>query len=96
MRNHNVAILKVLMAENLKNTIENYETDVNKPEVMSDEMKDIVKLQKHIEDSMKLEDLKDDFATEQFKRMNKKDMVEDIFRNNPINGKHLYTDSLAY
>jgi hypothetical protein len=45
---------------------------------------------------MKLEDLKDDFATEQFKRMNKKDMVEDIFRNNPINGKHLYTDSLAY
>lgn len=38
MRNHNVAILKVLMAENLKNTIENYETDVNKPEVMSDEM----------------------------------------------------------
>lgn len=28
--------------------------------------------------------------------MNKKDMVEDIFRNNPINGRHLYTDSLAY
>lgn len=64
MRNHNVAILKVLMAENLKNTIEEYENDPNKPAVMTDEMKDIVKLQKHIEDSMKLADLKDDFAQE--------------------------------
>ena len=35
MRNHNVAILKVLMAENLKTTIDDYENDINKPREMS-------------------------------------------------------------
>ena len=92
INNNNVAIVKVLMADNLKRIIDEFKAKRKGGEIPQ-RMKDLIELADHVTKSMKLSPMQNELAQNDIVKMMKRDQINDIFRDNAFNNEHKYNDS---
>ena len=92
--NNNIAIIKVLMGQNIQAMLKNLrEQSDNKVQISPERIEELVELASHVTKVMKKKIIINDFVQSDVVRMCRKDKAEDIFEGNKLNNEHQYNDS---
>ena len=92
--NNNIAIIKVLMGQNIQAMLKNLrEQSDNKVQISPERIEELVELASHVTKVMKTKMIINDFVQSDVVRMCRKDKAEDIFEGNELNNEHQYNDS---